>query len=72
MLAMIPTSRAVPEASCSPSLGLPTPSGAWAKPAGVGFREPSGFAGRVIPTNDTLTTGIRGRRPTSCLDRWTG
>ena len=72
MLSMTATSRAVPETSCLPASGSPLPPGGWAQPAGCEASKVGNFTGRTIPTHDTLTTGIRGRRPTSSLDRWTG
>lgn len=72
MLSMTATKRAVSESSYSRAFTSPLPTGGWAQPAGVEGPEPSCSAGRAHSTQDNPATGIRGRRPTSSLDRWTG
>jgi hypothetical protein len=66
------TNLAVPETSCPLEFVSPLPMGGREQPSGVEGPGLSCFAGLALSTHDELATGIRGRRPTSSLDRWTG
>ncbi len=64
--------RLTPEIPCSTALVPASRTAGWDQPAGIAARKAASTNGRTVIAHYTPTSGIRGQRPTSSLDRWTG
>ncbi len=72
MQSMTQALRLTPGIPCATALVPAARTGGWDRPAGSAARKAVSTNGRTVIAHYTPTSGIRGQRPTSSLDRWTG